>query len=264
MNYDGRVILAAHRGDRKRYPENTVPAFLSAIELGADMIETDIRMTRDKELVIIHDASPLRTTGTEGIIGDMTLAEVKKLDAAWQFSPEMSNVRIPTVEEFIELILPSGIQVNWEIKDYPEDRGDAFAFETTDKLLDKIHKYGLADRSMLNSFSDRILERVYSASGGELCIHGQGIGACSRSKDISAVERERLYDWCCLYPNIKGDRPLDYPENFAYCNERGILPCVCVPDEIESYKQYIELGCRMFTSNDIVAADRILRELGER
>lgn len=264
MIYDGKVILAAHRGERRRYPENTIPAFEAAIALGADMIETDIRMTRDGELVVIHDASTLRTTGAEGIIGDMTLAEIKKLDAGSWHSPEHSGTRIPTVEEFIELILPSGILVNWEIKDYPQDRGDAFAFETTDKLLDMIHKYGLADRSMLNSFSDRVLERVYSASGGELCIHGQGIAACARSKDIANVDRETLYNWCCLYPNVRGERPIDYPENFEYCNERGIFPCVCVPDELDTYKKYIELGCRMFTSNDIVAADKILRELGKR
>lgn len=51
MNYDGRIILAAHRGDRKHFPENTMPAFEAALRMGADMIETDVHMTRDGELL---------------------------------------------------------------------------------------------------------------------------------------------------------------------------------------------------------------------
>ena len=54
------------------------------------------------------------------------------------------------------------------------------------------------------------------------------------------------------------------PENFDYCKKHGIFPCVCVPDHIDTYKKYVELGCRMFTSNDIYEADRILKELGLR
>ena len=75
-----RVILAAHRGDKFNYPENTMPAFESAIRLGCDMIETDVRMTRDGVLVLIHDRSTLRTTGVERFVDELTYDELCELD----------------------------------------------------------------------------------------------------------------------------------------------------------------------------------------
>ena len=75
-----RIILAAHRGDRFNYPENTMPAFESAVSLGVDMIETDVRMSKDGELVLMHDRSTLRTTGVDKNIDEMLLSEIKKLD----------------------------------------------------------------------------------------------------------------------------------------------------------------------------------------
>jgi glycerophosphoryl diester phosphodiesterase len=66
MKYDNQIILAAHRGDKKRYPENTIPAFESALKYGTDMIETDVHMTSDGALVLIHDRALKRTTGAEG------------------------------------------------------------------------------------------------------------------------------------------------------------------------------------------------------
>ncbi len=261
MDYDGRIILAAHRGDKARCPENTMAAFRAAIELGADMIETDVRMTRDGELVLIHDSSTLRTTGHDGIISEMTLREVRALDAGSLFSEEFAGERIPTVKEFIELLRGCDIQVNWEIKDYPTVEGEKFADATLDRLVEMIKEAGLVERSMLNSFSDRTLERAKRLWGDSFTIHGQGIGPCARSKDVSDMPREALYDWCCLYPNVKGARPIDFPGNFVYCVTNGILPCVCVPDEEDAYCKYIALGCKMFTSNDVIAADKILRKL---
>ena len=256
-----RVILAAHRGDRKNCPENTMPAFESALHFGVDMIETDVRMTKDGALVLTHDLSLKRITGVCGQTNEWTLDEIRTLDAGAYFSPEFQNTPIPTVEELIALIKDSDMLVNWELKDYPKDVGEKFAFETADKLIALIQKHGLEKRSMINSFSDRVLEHIYTQHGSAFSIHGQGIFYCQKTNDRAAVPQEELYDWCCLYPNEAGLRPLDFPENFEYCKKHGILPCVCVPDELETYRQYVALGCRMFTSNDIYAADSILRDL---
>ena len=117
---------------------------------------------------------------------------------------------------------------------------------------------------MLNSFSDMTLEEARRLYGKSFTIHGQGISACARSRDESVIPREEIYDWCCLYPSAGGSAPLDSPENFEYCISHGILPCVCVKDEAEAYRRYVDLGCRMFTTNDIREADRILRALGKR
>ena len=259
-----RIILAAHRGDKKKYPENTMPAFESALRFGADMIETDVHMTKDGHLVLIHDRNLLRTTGVNGFTNQTTLAEIRKLDAGSWFSSDFINTPIPTAEEFILLIKNSNMLVNWELKDYPREVGDTFAFECADRLIATVKKHGLEERSMINSFSDRVLEYVFNKYGSAFPIHGQGIYHCQRTIDTAEISQEKLYNWCCLYPNEKGYTPIDFPENFEYCIQRGILPCVCVPDDLDTYKQYIDLGCRMFTSNDIYEADRILRELGLR
>jgi glycerophosphoryl diester phosphodiesterase len=267
MNFkmDGkRIILAAHRGDKKRFPENTLPAFEAAIKQRVDMIETDVHMTRDGALIIIHDRSLERTAGYEGFTNEVSLKEVKALDAGAWFGEEFSGTKIPTLEEFIALIKDTEVLINWELKDYPFEVGDEFAFSAADKLISAIEAHGLAKRSMINSFSDRVLAYVYKKYGKAFPIHGQGIYHCQRTKDLADVRQEELYDWCCLYPNEKGRTPLEFPENFAYCREHDIIPCVCVPDDIDTYQKYVSLGCRMFTSNDILKADEILRDLNLR
>ena len=108
-----RIILAAHRGDRKNCPENTMPAFESALRLGVDMIETDVRMTKDGHLILIHDLEVKRTTGACGKVNEMTLAELRRLDAGSWFSSEFSDTVIPTVAEFIELIKDADVMINW-------------------------------------------------------------------------------------------------------------------------------------------------------
>ena len=261
-----RIILAAHRGDRKYCPENTLPAFAAALKFGCDMIETDLHMTADGHLVIMHDRSAKRTAGVGGFIDQMTLAEVKALDVGTSFSPEFTGTRVPTVAEFIDLIRDTDMMVNWELKDYPDVVGDAHAFAAVDQLVEQIENAGMGERSMLNSFSDRVLEYIVKKYGHRYPIHGQGIYHCQRTMDHAEIAQEELYDWCCMYANAKegGFSCLNDPENFAYCIEHGIKLGVCLPDTDENYARAISLGCRMFTSNDIYAADAVLRRLGER
>ena len=263
MQYD-HIILAAHRGDRKRCPENTMPAFIASERFGVDMIETDIHMTKDGELIIMHDHTALRTAGVDRRISEMTLEEVLALDAGYLFSEEFRGTKVPTVREFLEWIKGTSLTVNWELKDYPKHVGDELAFLAADKLIDLIEEYGMGERSMMNSFSDRVLEHIYEKCGKRYPIHGQGIHRCKKTNDTAATPEEEIFDWCCLYSEEKGKLPMDFPENFRYCTERGIKPCVCLADTEEIYRAAIELGCEMFTTNDIYEADRVLRLLGKR
>lgn len=264
MMHTDKIILAAHRGDRKSAPENTIPAFEKAIAFGVDMIETDVHMTKDGELIIMHDRNTKRTTGYDGLVDQMTFGEIKALNAGGWLSEAYQNTPVPSVEEFIALIKDTSILINWELKDYPSEVGENFAFCAADKLIALIEENGLSARSMVNSFSDRVLEHIYQTRGHKFPIHGQGILRCQKSMDKATVPQTELYDWCCLYSEENGKEALDYPHNFAYCKKHKIFPCVCIPDILESYDRYIQLGCRMFTSNDIYEADRILRALGLR
>lgn len=258
-----RVILAAHRGDKLKYPENTIPAFKAAIDFGVDMIETDIRMTKDGELVLIHDRSALRTTGVDKNIDELTLAEVKKLNAGHTFKPQMQT-EIPTVREFMELIKNKNILVNWELKVYPKDFDDKTAFGVADKLINLIDEYNMAEKSMINSFSVKTLEYIKKKYVNKFPIHGQGIYKCRRNNDECNTDDTKIFDWCCLWPNEADTKALDFKENFDYCIQNNIIPCLCIPDTLEDYKKAIDYGCRMFTSNDIYSADKILKELKVR
>ncbi|TLQ04656.1 glycerophosphodiester phosphodiesterase [Pediococcus stilesii] len=96
--------IIAHRGSKGTRPENTLAAFNQAIDDGADGIETDVHLSSDGELIIIHDETVNRTTNGEGRVFDKTLIELKQLDAGAYFSEKYINERIPTLEEVVDLL----------------------------------------------------------------------------------------------------------------------------------------------------------------
>jgi glycerophosphoryl diester phosphodiesterase len=93
---EGRIMLGGHRGNPAEHPENTLASYLSAIELGCDMVECDVHLTADGELAVIHDHQLERTTNGRGLVGAHTLAELRELDAG-------QGERIPLLEEVFEL-----------------------------------------------------------------------------------------------------------------------------------------------------------------
>ena len=100
----GDPVLIAHRGMLRHAPENTLPAFAVCLELGMGF-ELDIRTTKDGHLIVIHDDSVERTTdGPACSIRELTLKQVKQLDAGRWFDPVFTGVRIPTLKETFELI----------------------------------------------------------------------------------------------------------------------------------------------------------------
>lgn len=111
--------LSAHRGDVAAAPENTIPAFLSAVAKGAPQIEFDVNMSSDGHLVVMHDATVDRTTDGTGKVTDFTLAELKALDAGSWFGPEFAGTRIPTLRETLEAI-PEGVLCNVHMRNNAE------------------------------------------------------------------------------------------------------------------------------------------------
>src|SRR4051812_13053462 len=100
-----KVEWIAHRGESYLAPENTLAAFKLTWELGgADAGETDIHLTRDNQLVISHDKDTKRTTGTELLIKDSTLAQLRALDAGSWKDPKYSGEKLPTLAEALATI----------------------------------------------------------------------------------------------------------------------------------------------------------------
>lgn len=96
------VANVAHRGASGHAPENTMAAFDLAVEMKADYIELDVQMTKDGKLVIIHDTTVDRTTDGSGFVGDLTLEEMKTLDAGSWFGEQFAGEQIPTFEEVLD------------------------------------------------------------------------------------------------------------------------------------------------------------------
>ena len=254
-----RVLLGGHRGDKHGYPENTLSAFRSALEMGIDVIETDVRMTKDRVLVLIHDRDVVRTTDGSGFVDEMTLEELRRLDAGSWKGEEFAGERVPTVVELLELVKDSPMLINWELKEYPVDHGDERAFETVDRLMELLRQYGMVERSMLNSFSDRLLEYAENRWGGQIVLHGYL--HYKNPKDTAACRMTDILDWAAIW-NKTEECSVGFEEDYAELSEHRLLPCILVEDREEEYRKALDVGCRMFTSNDPAEAQRILRALG--
>jgi glycerophosphoryl diester phosphodiesterase len=109
-----KTHACAHRGDNHCAPENTLPAFALAVEKGAHQIEFDLRVTKDEQLIVIHDETVDRTTNGAGKTTDLTLAQVQALDAGSWKAPEFAGTRIPTFAELLDLV-PAGPLLNVQL-----------------------------------------------------------------------------------------------------------------------------------------------------
>lgn len=142
------VINFAHRGASGYFPENTMLAFEKAIEMNCTGIETDVQMTKDGVLVLIHDEYVNRTTNGTGLVKDFNFKEISNLDAGSYLKSDFSQCRIPTVEDLINLIKDKDIIINFEIKS-----GVVIYEGIEEKLIELIYKYKIEDKVILSSFN---------------------------------------------------------------------------------------------------------------
>lgn len=103
FNNPNYVTIAAHRGDWRNHPENSIPAFKSCIDMGIDMIEIDVQRTKDGKLILMHDRTVDRCTNGKGKIEDMTYDEIQKLRLRPQHNASATRNHIPTLEEVLVL-----------------------------------------------------------------------------------------------------------------------------------------------------------------
>ncbi|MBG56192.1 MAG: hypothetical protein CL935_03565 [Deltaproteobacteria bacterium] len=153
-----RPWVVAHRGYSARFPENTASAFDAAISAGADMIELDVCITKDRVPVVIHDQTLERTTDGAGMVSELNLSELKKLDAGSWFSPEFKGESIPTLEEIL-LQIRGKISVNIEIKpETYELAGPPDAIEK--KICIMVEKFGLKESVLISSFEHSFFPKI--------------------------------------------------------------------------------------------------------
>lgn len=148
------MLNIAHRGFKGAYPENTMLAYEKAIETGADGIEFDVHLTKDSELVIIHDETLDRTTDGGGLVKDKTLHELKKLNASKGYlSCEVQT--IPTLREYFDFAKNKDIITNIELKT------SIIRYEGIEKkVYDLINEYGIKDKIIISSFNHNSLIKM--------------------------------------------------------------------------------------------------------
>lgn len=149
-----RPVIIGHRGASAYAPENTLSSFRLAVEHGADGIELDAKLSVDGHVVVIHDQTVDRTTGAHGVVREMTLAQLKKLDAGSFFAPAFAGEPIPTLEE-VFVAVGQQTMINVEITNYTSPT-DALP----DRIVDLVIQYNLQDRIIFSSFHPLNLIRV--------------------------------------------------------------------------------------------------------
>lgn len=151
-------VIIAHRGYRQRFPENTLAAFAAAFDAGAHMVELDVTLTRDRQVVVLHDETLNRTTDGKGRVRQRSLADLKQLDAGGWFHPQFSGERLPTLDEVLDLCAGQGL-VNIEIK--PNAFEASFPPDAIERQVVKAaSKRALSDCILVSSSVPGIIRRI--------------------------------------------------------------------------------------------------------
>lgn len=233
-----RPYLIAHRGNRVHCPENTLAAFRQALVDGADILETDLHLTADKEFVCIHDATVDRTTNGSGAVAQMTMAEIKKLSAAYHFN-EFEHERIPSLAE-LAAILPGDIYLALELKTSRFYEPDVCL-----KLVTELKQAGVRARTMVLSFHQEYLRAVQAVAADI------PIGWITISRFWPLADAQLLGPfWPLLVLN---------PCYLFVAHRRGQLVCPLDPTPDSRLWLYRLLGCDAILSDNPAATYRALK-----
>ena len=235
----------AHRGCSQRYPENTLLAFEKAIELKKlTGIELDIQLTKDGEIVVIHDERVDRTTESIGFVRDYTLAELKKLHIYADVNPSQ---QIPTIDEVFDLIEPrlqTGMKLNIELKNsvYPYPGME-------EKIIELVHRRGLEKSIVYSSFYAKSLEKIRQldkdAEIGILDVKASdcmyklkgGCGAVAlhpywKGMDLSKEDLDRITVRTWLSGHLYPEKPTGTKLDLNSFDEQGITDVILNEPEI--------------------------------
>ncbi|MBO4411804.1 MAG: glycerophosphodiester phosphodiesterase family protein [Lachnospiraceae bacterium] len=262
-NNPNPVKVAAHRGFSTPYPENTMRAFREAAALGVDQIETDIRITKDGELVLIHDATVDRTTNGTGAVQDYTLAELQKLDAGKINGLEGQGYTIPTFDEFMAFAdtLPD-MTFDLELKEYPTPGNEEISFSVCDRVLAAVDAHGLRDRIVVNTFNGRLHEYIFEKYGRKYRQHLYFPINYMGKFRYDPYER---FGYCvCMFQTFKEPYNMASVRDFEEMRARyGIETWAgaAVRNE-ESVRMAVERGAALITTNDPDVVLDVLRKMG--
>ena len=221
-----KPLVFAHRGASGYFPENTLPAFKEAVRMGADGIELDIHKTKDGQLVVIHDEKIDRTSNGKGDVKDFTLEELRQFNYN-ATHPECKEAPIPTMREVFELIKPTNLIINIELK-----TGIVFYEGIEADILAMTKEFDMEDRVIYSSFNHysimKIKELDPTARTGFLYMDGT----------LNMPEYGKEHGVEALHPALYN---VQYPNYVQRCHELGLK----INTWTVNSKQYMHMACEM-------------------
>lgn len=241
------LVVAGHRGYKSAYPENTLLAFQQALELGVDMLEFDLRFSKDKVVMVIHDETVDRTTNGSGRVSDHSFEELKRLDAGGWFGPVFEGLKIPTLEELCRLLeaFPD-ILLNVEVKPSPD------AKEVTDASVRILQEHGLLARCVFTCFDAEVLAYMHDAHH----LKTQGFPGELMSNYVPGADGTISKMWA-----VGISMKLLTPQLVREVRESGLLAWCYCPDTDEGVAYALECGSTLMTVNNPLPALHVRRRL---
>ena len=258
LKYRNTISVAAHRGNSKYFPENTMAAFRSAADLDADMIEVDLHMTKDGEIIMMHDHTVDRTTDGCGLIREKTLSEILSFDAGSWKGEAFRGEKVPLFKDFLVFMRDyPDILLNVELKDYPAHSG-AFAYESADKAIKMLMDEGILHRCTINTWSGELNEYLSEKYKDAVKIHAYF------PQTLMGPNQKRFvldYAYCVCLWGTKTE-PVCEKRHFDAVKAYGVEPWVYFKEDESLYDLAIENGAVLFTANDPAWAINYLKAKG--
>jgi glycerophosphoryl diester phosphodiesterase len=254
---DRELIVFAHRGGGGCWPENTMLAFQNAVILGVDALETDIQRTADGHLVVIHDPFVDRVTDGSGLVAEMTLAELKRLDAGYRWTRDgltfpfrRQGLTIPTLTELFDAF--PDIWINVDIKQHET--------AVVDQLAALIEQYNMTGKMMVGSFDEATVRRFR-----QVCPAVKTAASLSEVARLLLFSRLGLSRWFrspaagLQIPERHGLLPVVTPAFVRAAHRHQIAVHVWTVDEYSDMKRLIAHGVDGLMTD---YPERLLRLLG--
>lgn len=236
-----RPLSVAHRGHSIAYPENTLEAYRQAIELGIEMIECDVNITRDGTLVMMHDPTLDRTTTGTGKVSASTWDEVQQLDAGSKFKPEFAGVRVPSTEETLLLYKEAGILSCFEVKGADADEWNRIALT----LLELFQKHDMLGSAFMSSYHHEALHLAQSKCS-ELLLAPERLPDDAPPDPEDAVRQAKLFS----APVLQHQYTVMTPEVVRTLHENEIAVWAWSTTDEQSMLFSIECGADALMGDD--------------
>ncbi|MFD2445997.1 glycerophosphodiester phosphodiesterase [Bacillus sp. CGMCC 1.16607] len=238
--------IFAHRGYSAAFPENTMKAFIEAEKVGACGLEIDVQLTKDGEVVVIHDEKVDRTTNGSGFVKDITYKEIRKLDASYKNKKWLKKEPIPSLKELLEWMTSNSLICNIELKN------GIFPYTgMEEKVISLIRYYNLEDRIILSSFNHYSIVYCYRLAPEIETAPLYSEGLFMPWVYANSIKAKGIHPKLVAAPN----------EIILSAMENGVAVRPYTVNKEEDMRRLIEIGCSAFITDDPVKAIQVFNNI---